>query len=114
MMVLAAGLMVYLCMPVWTSPYFDLHMLMGTTYKFRRVRGTMVLPWSTAQQAFEAWTVLLSFAYAMHWMQVQLHAADIRRFVDHFNAIIVAEGLQPVRPGGSAWGFIRRGSSARS
>ena len=45
-----------------------------------------------------AWTIGLSAAYALHWLQVQLHAADVRRFVERFNRVASWEGVEPLAP----------------
>jgi hypothetical protein len=39
----------------------------------------------------------LSIAFAMHWLQVQLHATDVRRFVRIFNRVAEHEGVMPAQ-----------------
>jgi hypothetical protein len=53
---------------------------------------------SSSAFAFLAWTVGLSMAYLLHWLRLQLHAADARRFIERFNKIAEWEGVSPVKP----------------
>jgi hypothetical protein len=55
--------------------------------------------WQVARsnEIFVTWTVGLGIAYFLHWMQVQLHAADVRRFVARFSEIAQAEGVNRVK-----------------
>lgn len=48
------------------------------------------------QDLYLAWTIALSVAYALHWLQVQLHAGDVRRFVEKFNRVAAWEGVAPL------------------
>jgi hypothetical protein len=43
------------------------------------------------------WIVGLAAAYACHWLQVQLHAQDVKRFVARFSQVAQAEGVNAVR-----------------
>jgi hypothetical protein len=55
-----------------------------------------VVPSAMAFKLFNTWTLALSGAYVCHWLQVQLHAKAVRKFVERFNAVAAAEGLTPV------------------
>lgn len=48
------------------------------------------------QSVFLAWSGLLAIAYFCHWLQVQLHARDVRRMLDEFNTVALHDGLSPV------------------
>ena len=52
---------------------------------------------SLAFRLFNTWTLALSAAYVFHWMQVQLHAKAVGRFIGRFNTITAAEGLTRVQ-----------------
>jgi hypothetical protein len=45
---------------------------------------------------YAGWVAALSLAFVFHWLQVQLHAGSVRRFLDEFNKIAIHEGLSPV------------------
>jgi hypothetical protein len=45
----------------------------------------------------KTWSVVLTAAFFLHWLQLQLHIGDMRMFVTRFNAITSAHGLKPVR-----------------
>lgn len=42
------------------------------------------------------WIAGLTFAYALHWVHVRAHDADLRRFIKRLNPLITAEMLPPV------------------
>lgn len=69
-------------------------------YPFYRVQPARyhVAPPGLAFKLFNTWTLSLSAGYVFHWLQVQLHAKAVGRFIAHFNAISSAEGLTPVQP----------------
>ena len=48
-------------------------------------------------QIYNFWVFGLGAAYLAHWCQVQLHAADVRRFVGRFNEVARAEGVSAAR-----------------
>jgi len=43
------------------------------------------------------WSVAVTVALLLHWIQIQLHVGDMRMFLTRFNAITAAHGLKPVR-----------------
>ena len=43
-----------------------------------------------------AWVVGLSVAYALHWLQMQLHGGDVRRFIGKINNVLQWEGVAPL------------------
>ncbi len=45
---------------------------------------------------FAGWTLALSAGYGFHWLQVLLHAWDVRRFLRKFNEVALYEGLAPI------------------
>jgi hypothetical protein len=51
---------------------------------------------SDAQRLFTAWCVGLSAAYLFHWVQVQAHASDVRRFVRYTNDVLRYQGIPRV------------------
>jgi hypothetical protein len=55
--------------------------------------------WQVARsnEIFLTWTVGLGVAYFIHWLQVQFHAGDVRRFVARFSEIAQAEGVNRVK-----------------
>jgi hypothetical protein len=53
-------------------------------------------PWY--RDGFLVWGAGLSVAYALHWAQVRLHAADRARFIRSFNHCCVTESIEPITP----------------
>ena len=73
--------------------------LLAVTYGFHRGRFDFDFDADViARRLFATWTGALSLAYFFCWLQVQLHAADVRRYVRRFNAIAAEEGLSPISP----------------
>ena len=72
-----------------TSP---VQSLISWTYGHRFATG------KTRPDLFAVWTLCLFAAYAFHWLHVQLHAADVRRFVEKFNRVAEWEGVAPLTP----------------
>lgn len=69
--------------------------LIATTYRFDLTPPQQALASSTGV-AFIAWTLGLTSAYMLHWLRLQLHVADVRRFTEKFNRILEWEGVPPV------------------
>ena len=57
---------------------------------------------------YVAWSIGVSVAYLMQWVQVQLHARSVRRLLDVFNEVVIDEALAPVflEPVGFAVGLL--------
>jgi hypothetical protein len=55
--------------------------------------------WQVARsnEIFLTWSVGLGVAYFIHWLQVQFHAGDVKRFVARFSEIAQAEGVNRVK-----------------
>jgi hypothetical protein len=72
-------------------------LLLDSTYRFPEKFGftAYALHW-TSGRLFAIWTVGLSAAYFCHWMQVQMHATTLRRWIARFDNLAVAEGIGPV------------------
>ena len=95
--VAVTGLFIHLYVDGTHRPYWDT--LMAGTYhhdeaSMLRFHGYY---WPRANEIFKTWCVGLGLAYAVHWLQVQLHAADVRRFIDRFSEIAQGEGVNRVR-----------------
>lgn len=77
------------------------------TYGFQNSRPWAV-PLSDAQRLFAAWGIGIAAAYLFHWVQVQAHASDVRRFVRYTNRILRAERVArvPVPRIGIGLGFL--------
>ncbi len=75
------------------------HALIAGTYGYgqSRIMDYTVRPFADAGRIFTIWFWGLSIAYGFHWLQVTLHSADIRRFVDRFSQIAQSEGVNRVR-----------------
>jgi hypothetical protein len=77
------------------------HAAVAGTYGFRKSHladyRVWPLPTADAGRMFMIWIWGLSAAYGLHWLQVQLHAADVRRLVARFSEIAQSEGLHKVR-----------------
>ena len=71
--------------------------LLLCTYRFPH-QNWRQLDSSLPGKIFTTWTIGLSVAYVLHWIQVQRYAASVRNFIEKFNAIAASEGLTPVRP----------------
>jgi hypothetical protein len=69
--------------------------LRASTYNLGRLTPPHLSP-EVAKQLFTTWTVGLCCAYTLHWFHLQLHNANVRRFVDAFNAISDREQIRPV------------------
>ena len=50
-----------------------------------------------SNNVFEVWTVGLTAGYALHWLQLLIHAGHVRGAVRAFNDLAISEGLPPVR-----------------
>jgi hypothetical protein len=72
--------------------------LIGMTYQYRRGHFIWAQSAETTRRVFVTWTGALSIAYLMQWLQVQVHAVELRRFVLRFNLIAAEEGLSPISP----------------
>jgi len=64
---------------------------------FHYGRTSTQLPQSTTSNVFLVWTAGLTVGYVMHWLQLLLHAANMRNAVRAFNNLATVEGLPPVR-----------------
>ena len=69
--------------------------LLTSTYGFR----TPLVGWTFADagRVFTYWIWGMTFVYACHWLVVQLHAQDVKRFVARFSEIAESEGLHRVK-----------------
>jgi hypothetical protein len=78
--------------PVWDG-------LIGGTYGFGRTRFFDHWVWNFhgSGRVHNYWVFGLIAAYALHWIQVQLHAQDVRRLVGRFNEVAKAEGVPAAR-----------------
>lgn len=72
-----------------------INQVLAHTYQFDAPRGAGIPP-SDAARLFTAWCVGLSAAYLFHWVQVQAHASDVRRFVRYANDVLRSQRLPPV------------------
>jgi hypothetical protein len=81
--------------------------VLAHTYHFDTSRP-FGLPPSDAHRLFAAWCIGLSAAYLFHWVQVQAHASDVRRFVRYANQVLRAHGLSrvPTPRAGLGLGFL--------
>lgn len=77
-----------------TSP---VRAMIEATYGFEMIPLRRALA-SSGAYVFAAWTIGLSIAYALHWLRLQLHAADVRRFIENFNRIAEWEAVPPIVP----------------
>ncbi|MDQ3441967.1 MAG: hypothetical protein M3478_16670, partial [Planctomycetota bacterium] len=75
-----------------TSGLPPVESLISWTYGYRFAAG------KTRVDLFAVWTLCLFAAYAFHWLHVQLHAADVRRFVEKLNRVAEWEGFAPLTP----------------
>jgi len=71
----------------------NLETVLEMTYRYAGV----AYPPRAMSNVFAFWSIGLSVAYLLHWAQVQWHVADVRRFVEMFNQLAQAEGVQPIR-----------------
>ena len=73
--------------------------ILAGTYGLNRaqVLDFRVYPIPNARHIFDAWFYGLTIAYGFHWLQLQLHAQDVKRFVSRFSQIAKAEGVNGVR-----------------
>ena len=69
--------------------------VLAHTIQFNASRPFGVPP-CDAHRLYLAWCVGLSAAYLFHWVQVQAHASDVRRFVRHANQVLHAQGMSRV------------------
>jgi len=76
-------------------PYDLATWLMGLTYGMVWPRFSAVTA-DVPLIAFAVWTLGLVVAYLAHLAQVHLYAHGLRRFLDEFNRLSIAEGYTPV------------------
>jgi hypothetical protein len=76
-----------------------LNALLAGTFGFQqhRVFDITLHYFPRAEGVFTVWVWGLAAAYAAHWLQVQLHAQDVKRFVARFSEIAKAEGVNAVK-----------------
>jgi hypothetical protein len=72
-----------------TRPIVD--QVLSYTYEFNQIPPGKAR--SQHEGLFAAWSIALSVAYLFHWIQVQAHASDTRRFVRYANDIFQANGV---------------------
>jgi hypothetical protein len=92
----AVGGVVYV---IWDNrlPAFDA-LLSGTYgYNNARVPDWRVRHFRASQEMFGLWVFGLLAAYFFHWLQVVLHAGDVRRFVARFSQVVEADGFYKVK-----------------
>jgi hypothetical protein len=70
--------------------------VLAYTYQYRPCGYGGGPHWADGQLLFFAWSIALSVAYLFHWLQVQAHASDVRRFVRYANRIFQAGGVSRV------------------
>jgi hypothetical protein len=95
--VVAAFLMRY-------GPIDDLSVLLRATY-FRISEHRPPVRSPTDVEFNFIWSIGLALAYMMHWLQVQLHLADMRRFVARFNRLVGFEQIAPIALPDMGWGI---------
>lgn len=73
--------------------------LLASTYGFEKshVLDIRVIQFARAQTLFAVWFWGLTLAAVAHWLQVQLHAHDVKRLVSKFSQIVQAEGVNRAR-----------------
>ena len=84
--------------------------LLDCTYRYPMHRFHRLLLFQrvgpdVAFRLYNTWVLALSGAYVCHWLQVQLHAIDLRKFIRRFNSVAVAEGLTPMTALMPGWGL---------
>src|SRR5204862_7657560 len=99
---LSIGILITTAVLIWmqiADAPVPLNALLAGTFGFQR-HGVFDVPiyyFPKADGVFTVWIWGLAAAYASHWLQVQLHAQDVRRFVARFSEIAHAEGINPVK-----------------
>lgn len=73
--------------------------LLDSTFQFGRhiTDGDSQLEQGKTNELFTFWSAGLSIGYALHWLQLLIHASHVRQAVRAFNGLAIAEGLPPVR-----------------
>jgi hypothetical protein len=66
--------------------------VLAHTYNFHWPRQ-WTFPLTDGERLFAGWSIGLSIAYLFHWLQVQSHASDVRRFVGYANSIFRSAGI---------------------
>lgn len=86
----------------WPGPTRGTSFLLDCTYRFPALSllqhppSRLMFGAVLRRSLFVAWAFGLSFCFTLQWLQVHLHAANVRRFLEQFNRVIVHEGLAPV------------------
>lgn len=70
--------------------------LKASTFHFGR-SGAPPLGPAITNNLFYVWTAGLTVAFIMHWLQLVIHAANVRHAVRAFNDLAAVEGLPSVR-----------------
>jgi hypothetical protein len=74
------------------------HALLAGTYGHERVDPDWPFAYRhLADRLYAVWCVGVGVAYLAHFLQLHLHALDVRSFVNRFSQIAQAEGVHPVR-----------------
>lgn len=80
------------------SLYEALHFreaLFGSTYLLRAFGGDITTD-DTRRTLFMGWVGCLGLAYGLQWLQVQLHAQDLRRLLEKYSTVVMDGGGAPV------------------
>jgi hypothetical protein len=95
MLVAVAGVacvIVHYQLPPWEALVAGTYAYGGSALRDWPVRYFLVEP-----QIHRFWVWGLGVAYGLHWLQVQLHAQDVKGLVGRFNEIARAEGVPTAR-----------------
>jgi hypothetical protein len=80
---------------LWAAPS---DVLLAGTYRYHHPDYLNYrLPRGLTRQIFQVWCGGLSLAYFFFWVHVRWHAQDVARFVERFNEIAKAEGINGIR-----------------
>ncbi len=74
---------------------FPIRQLLDSTFQFGRT--VPQLGAAKTNDLFTFWSVGLSIGFVLHWFQLLIHSANVRRTVRAFNSLAITEGLPPVR-----------------
>jgi hypothetical protein len=90
----------------YTHVPFSLEGLIGATYSHETRFGESS-PLSPEEFLYRVWVAGLSIGYVVQWLNVRVHADNMKRFVTRLNPIFEAENLPAVRVSNQGWVYFR-------
>ena len=90
----------------YTHVPFSLESLIDSTYS-HEYRSQESSPLSPEEFLYRVWVAGLSIGFVVQWLNMRVHADNMKKFVSQLNPIFAAENLPPVRMSNQGWVYFR-------